>query len=1082
MFSAYNHRVAATLLLLSWWTFASGGGVCQCAGGASQAGEPFDAAPFAAAAADESGKSYGLTWGEPRKIRGAEVEFDQDAPLPAAAALRVQYWHKAWNGKADPIQAETGVAAAGWTAVDDWTNGQWKDADARIGVEGRRWTFTFAPTGAKEFRDLGQPGVSYRKTLKIRVLAEQALPKLRRFRALTDSVYRPLRVRILFGEPAAAALRVGGENPGRLEVYNGSVRAVRPCGERGAVVGRDMHWVLPAGARGALEADLVMAVDPLRGSYDRTIVTVRSRHNPFSFAADEVARGDRILVDDLGALVVRGDDPITVGGLRQARREFPGRTVYSRVFDAEEQTLSRAWNDMPLKRPLWFVHGLPGNRNAMRQDPNGEIAITSVARWFRLPPSAKDTDRKGWPGDFLTLGFGFPAADRRAGRELLDGHLPLVRTWWVDGSIYYEQRTILDKLDSDLGDIRVDDPTVLLMRVRVVNTSGAEAGTARLHLTSRAGANEKLVVDGDRVVAATERRFRYLVRTGGRGTLAQAGDAVDWSVQLAPGESHELEMLIPSITLSKPEEIAALRRRDFPSDLRRTCEFWRQLEARGTRIETPEPWLNDFYKSVLRHVEVNCVRDAAAPRRYARVGTFSYGVFPNESVMMISDLDRRACPKAAEECLQAFLDGQGTVPLPGNFKSAEGIFYGAGGYEHIGYNKHHGYVMWNMAEHWWYTRDRRWMARAAPKLVKACDWITRERRATMTHSAGGVRPIEYGFLPAGGLEDVQDYWYWLATNANTVWGFDALAAALADSGHPEAGRLQRDAKAYHDDVLRGLTEARIRTPVVRLRDGTYVPKYPSHLHERGRSLGWIRETLEGSLFLLIDGLIPPGAPEAAWILKDYEDNLYISDDYGYALPVFDQFWFSRGGFSMQANLLDGPIPYLDRDEIKHCLRAYFNGFASAFYPEIRMCNEHSKPELGYPAGDHFKSSDECNLTCWLRMMFVREQGEDLYLGQAVPRYWLAQGRRVGIDRAASHFGPLSFWVTSRAGQGEIRATVTPPQRNRPRAIYVRLRHPQARPIQSVTVNGKDYDKFDAGKEWIVLPGTVLGPQEIVAHY
>ena len=108
-----------------------------------------------------------------------------------------------------------------------------------------------------------------------------------------------------------------------------------------------------------------------------------------------------------------------------------------------------------------------------------------------------------------------------------------------------------------------------------------------------------------------------------------------------------------------------------------------------------------------------------------------------------------------------------------------------------------------------------------------------------------------------------------------------------------------------------------------------MPKFPSHLHERGRAKGWIRETLEGSLFLLIDGLIAPNAPEAAWIVKDYEDNLYISDAYGYAIPVFDQFWFSRGGFSMQANLLDGPFAYLQRDEIKHCLRAYFNGFASA---------------------------------------------------------------------------------------------------------------------------------------------------------
>ena len=34
-----------------------------------------------------------------------------------------------------------------------------------------------------------------------------------------------------------------------------------------------------------------------------------------------------------------------------------------------------------------------------------------------------------------------------------------------------------------------------------------------------------------------------------------------------------------------------------------------------------------------------------------------------------------------------------------------------------------------------------------------------------------------------------------------------------------------------------------------------------------------------------------------------EDNLYISDTYGYDIPNFANLWFSRGGFSMQANEL-----------------------------------------------------------------------------------------------------------------------------------------------------------------------------------
>jgi hypothetical protein len=282
--------------------------------------------------------------------------------------------------------------------------------------------------------------------------------------------------------------------------------------------------------------------------------------------------------------------------------------------------------------------------------------------------------------------------------------------------------------------------------------------------------------------------------------------------------------------------------------------------------------------------------------------------------------------------------------------------------------------------------------------------------------------------------------------------------------------------------MRGITESQILCPVVRLRDGTYVPKIPSRLYERGRAHGWLRETLEGALFLPAYRLLEPDAVETKWILQDYEDNLYISERYGYAIPSFDRFWFSRGGFSMQANLLDGPLPYLWRDDVKHFLRAYFNGFASAFYPEIRMCNEHSLPELGYPAGDHFKTSDEAQSTSWLRLMFVNEMGLDLYLGQAIPRYWLSPGNKVGIERAPSHFGTLSFTIESDSAGDKIRAVVDPPARNSPNNIFVRIRHPQERRIKSVTINGLAHERFDAAKEWVILPGTIRGRQQIDVSY
>ncbi|MGQ9652249.1 MAG: hypothetical protein ACUVXJ_19315, partial [Phycisphaerae bacterium] len=947
-------------------------------------GSSFEAAPYAFKDVEPDGKWLALRWAEPRKVRRVVVNFDGQPP--PAEKVKLQYWHGTWDGRPDPIRAETGAGGAGWDRMDDWTNGSWQDADAKLDAKDGVWTFAFNPTGDKEYAGIGGPGVGYRKTLKVRLLSEERLPATTRLQAFTDAVCQPLKVRVIFGKPAEPRIGVDKDDAGTVEVFNGEVTSVSALGA--AKVEPGHAWTLPAGQEGSLELTLMMAVDPVDPRYDRTIVTLRSANRPFSFAADQAARGDRILVDDLGVLVVRTDDAMTLEGYRQARKEFPGRTVYDRIFDEPEQTWQRAWNDMPLKRPLYFVHGLPGNRNAMHQLPDGSLRITGRRQWFNVPRSPKDTDRKLWDGEILHVDFGLPQSGFEARRELKEGYLPLLRTWWQDGDIHYEQSTILDMLNGGLEMIALDDPTLLLVRIRMVNTSRDGNGIARLLFGTRGDKPEVLVLKDDQLFAkiGDKERFRFLMISGGKGIASQEGPGIRWKMELRSGQAHDIYCLVPSVTLTEEAEIAALRQRDFDADSKRICEYWRAITARGAQIETPEPAINDLYKSHVRHLMVNCYKEVGSDRLHAHVGTFSYGVYPDESCMMISDLDRRGYHDEARRCLDSFLAYQGTVQMPGNFKSKEGLFYGSGGHDTGGYNKSHGWVMWNMAEHWKNTRDRVWMEKAAPKLIASCDWVTRERRATMRTNADGSRPIEYGWLPAGSLEDVTDYWYWMVTNACTVWGFDALAAALADLGHPEATRLQTDAKAYHEDFMRAMEEARIRCPVVRLRDGSYIPKYPSRLYERGRCHGWLRETLEGSIHLLITGLIAPDSPQANWIIKDFEDNLYISDTYGYAIPAFNSFWFSRGGFSMQANLLGGPLPYLYRDEIRHYVRTYFNSLASAYYPEIRMCNEHSLPELGYPAGDHFKSSDEAQSNYWLRLMFVHEDGENLILGQAIPRY------------------------------------------------------------------------------------------------
>jgi hypothetical protein len=432
------------------------------------------------------------------------------------------------------------------------------------------------------------------------------------------------------------------------------------------------------------------------------------------------------------------------------------------------------------------------------------------------------------------------------------------------------------------------------------------------------------------------------------------------------------------------------------------------------------------------------------------------------------ELDRRGLHHEARRHLDTYLHYQGTVGLPGNFRTTEGVFYGSGGYEHGGYNQHHGWVLWGMAEHYRFTGDRAWLLSIADKLIAGCDWITRERQATMRADAQGCRVLEYGFLPAGWLEDVKDFYYWLSTNALTSRGFTAAAEVLAEVGHPDGERLVREAAAYREDLLAGFHESMARSPVVRLRDGAYVPRHPSRLYWRGRDFGWIREVLEGSINL-VTTVLNPNSREVTWVLEDYEDNRYLDAPYNYPLDDFDGQWFSRGGFSMQPNLLYFTPPYLLRDQIEHFLRAFFNGFAACWRADIRAMTEHPLPTLADWAGDHFKSSDEAMVAMWLRMMFIQEDGDTLYLGRGLPRAWLASDEGVAIRNASTYFGPVSLAMRPLDHGARIVAQIDPPLRKPPARTVLRFRHPHKARIAQVVVNGRPTDIFDMDREWTVLP-------------
>jgi hypothetical protein len=995
---------------------------------------PFDAAPFAIRI--EHGR--GIQWEDPREVHRVVVRFAGPAPKPET--LRLEYWTSRWPEQRLPKDRQPGGGDVGWWELGNWYTGAWKRADAEATVDGSSVAFTFRPANEHEFPKMAGFNATFRYTLKLRIASDETLPAVESLAGYTDSTTVERAVRLAWREPR--------KGPVTAQAFNGRVLGIEPRAD-----GTTLRFVASA--------------NPDPNTFDRTLITVRAGNSAFTFAADDLVNGP-ILAPSAGVAVLPAEDRRTYAAVEKAQVK-PGASLYTKVGERPEQTWRKAWAFMPPKKSrIYYPLGLDGGRQRFQLNADGSLLLRTNDHYLRGRPG-KDTPRLELEAGPVRFRFNLP--DQPVGRELLEKSLPVCRTRWERDGISILQTAFVTPLEGtkpEAGAPPGDTTTVFVARFELTNkTDGAKAAVLSLKREPEENRRALLLDSGGLLWDGQYLRGQAVTD----GAASVDDKRVRWSWNLAPGETRTLVLKLPYVLLTEPAERESLAHLDFEHERTAVAAFWRRQMDRSARLITPEPMLNGFYRAHASHLLINCELEPGSDRRFARVGSFGYGAYGNESCMMVVDLDRRGYHDEARECLDAWLHYQSTVALPGAFSSKEGVLYGAGGYEAGGYNQHHGWILWCLAEHYRFTRDDAWLRKSAPGVLAAAEWIMKERARTLVRT-----DLAKGLLPPGSLEDIQDWWPWLSTNCYTWRGLDSAAWALEQIDYPQAAEVRKQADDYHRALLAAFRAAALRSPVVRLRDGTSVPHFPSHVFRRGRTFGWICETLEGALHLLITRALDAKSPEARWILNDYEDNLYLSNQYGYTIPDFDRNWFGLGGMSMQACLLFDVEPYLYRDDVKQALRSMFNGIAVGYFPDVQMLTEHSLPNPGDWRGDHFKSSDESNAAGWLRYLFVREEGDTLLLGQAIPREWLKPGSRCGIERTATYFGPAS--VVYEAAKDRITAHVEGPTRNPPKWIRVRFRAPSEKPPKSVTVNGKP---VKTEGDWVQLPGNV-GKAEVVATW
>ncbi len=1073
-----------------------------------------------------------LVWADPRDISLVHVVFEPNFVYIGNPSLisGVYYWKFDWPEKHP--QAKEGSGQSGWAAQSDWFKGSWRAADVTStrhpGVP-LTISFIFNPMVSRDYP------VTFRRSLKLRIQFNKKIvdiDKVKDIRVYSTTLCAPSSFSI-----AADLGWIDTGNMFTATIWNGYFTARdRPV--------EDMK----VGSSFEAPITLLSALRPEPWSFDETQVSIWiPGRKPFTFAMDDLIRRGYILVPAMHVLVRSEGNNMSWGeawsDLRSQQAEsakkrpgtpdapsLQGKSVHDRLFDLPEQTLDRALENFKGKQLMHFVLGCEGVRSKCAISLAGNI---HAGNRFIKRVEGPDTPRAIWKKAMLKVAkvvavdeepAGLDLSTRLAGRQLLDGFLPVVTSSWsAPRGVTIKQEAYATLLRGTVVGQRPigDDDLVVMEKLTFTNDSASERlVSVSVVFGESDGINdaslpeplfEKITMQPAGKVAgqvatlstSTGREYRCMV-VPGDGGIDVSGEqdklpAVELELTLPPGSSKSTCFKLPMLAMDAAAVDTHLSSLDHDGEKLKVVSYWRNRISGAASIEVPCADFAAFYKAHLYHVLVSNDRQVNSDLVFGRVGSFVYGTFANEVCMITMDLDRRGLHDEARSILDVFIKYQGTKGLLGDYDDIDGVFFGAAGYENgEGYNQNQGFVLWALAEHARMSGDVEWFKRNAGAVIKGCDWIARERRifeetldARKAVAFKGISEAYRGLLPAGGLEDVQDFWFWLSTNAYNCFGMAQAASMLEAIAHPDSARVVVEAAEYVASVKRAFEAAMHASPVVQLRDGTFVRHYPCKVPRRGRGYGWIQETLEGAVQLLRTWIVNPFSSDAASIMKDYEDNLFLSEEYGYPIvgEEFEKRWFSTGGFTQQPFLCCNPWPYGIRGNTKHYLRAVLNAFSVNYRADTRTFCEHPLPGLLDVRGDFFKTSDEANFCGCFRDMIVQETvasvdevlegwegnpeqhpnsdametlhalgGWDRMDGirvlHHVPREWLANGKEIHARGLPTYFGKVDIDMVSRIDDGRVDVTVAiergTGQRVTPRlkALFIKARHPD--PSAAVT--------------------------------
>ncbi len=960
----------------------------------------------------------GLQWLNQRLLRELSLQFADPSQMPAPDAVRVEQW----------------IGESAW-------QGQWVSMAGEMSVVGERLVFR-PKLSAKKMGDS--------LTRKVRwILPVTAKPVVvRGLSAFSRAGWAEVKLVVQADQPAKDAR-------GELSICNGEAVGEAPT-----------QWELsqPLHLTVRYSRSTSLKTDP-------TVLQFRLPTGAFGVAVQDVLTNDCVYLPEHGLFVARDPAPVSLADYK--KKVAAQKTVLQHVREMPDQTreqaLKKTHHDFQENGPVML--SLAGDNTKFIVSREGNVRFRPVS----LPQAALaiNADHSQWipaVGEMRPQ-FGRGAPDKRT-RRLDGGWLPVpVITVEKDGIVWRQRTFVAPRDNAGSQPARLNRPSVCVTEFTLTNTKSS-AANASLALSFLAKSGEmkpaQLAPCARGFTVSSENIPTGLIVTDAAAPLqAQAkNEVLLLSGTLPAGASARCVVYLAS----EPGDLSALADADR---LRAEVEaYWKAVLAPATQIETPDEWLNNL----IRSSQVRCLiatRNEADGARFAPwIAAMVYGPLESEAHSIIRGMDLLGHGDFARRSLDFFIHR-----------------YNSNGFLTTGYTTFGTpWHLWTLGEHYQLNRDTDWLRRVTPEITRVSQWSMRQIEKTKKLDAHGQPLPESGLMPPGVLADWNAFAYHFCMSAYYHAALREVGTALSDIQDPQGAVFTQAAAELRANLLRAYQWTQARSPAVPLRNGAWVPFYPSQLHSPGKladffpgqddGRSWAYDVEVGAHQLVAAGVFDAQDREVERMMDHMEDVQFLDEGwFDYPAVTNHADWFNLGGFSkVQPYYTRNGEIYALRDDVKPFIRSYFNSLASLVNLEVLTFWEHFH---GTAAWD--KTHETGYFLQQTRFMLVMEHGDELRLAPLITSNWMKDGLGVAVANAPTRFGPVSYRLTSRVKDSVIEARIEPPVRSAPKAIVLRLRHPDGKAMRAVTVNGKPHTDFDASKEIVRLPAS-QGPIRIIAEF